>query len=123
MAFQAYIAQFHKAAGNDANIRFQVGNQEVDLTQASWLAGRACNAFSLEKSSCGIELSGESTNNSRILNFNATLAYSLGGSGPFPSSGSVDRVADYDLTTVRVDTFMNYVRIANLMGDNCVVDR
>ena len=123
MAFQAYIAQFHKAAGYDANIRFQVGSQEVDLTQASWLAGRACNAFSLEKSSCGIELSGESTNNSRILNFNATLTYSVGSGGAFPTSGSVTRDADYNLTTIRVDTFMNYVRVANLMGDNCVVDR
>lgn len=55
----------------------------------------------MEKSSTGLQLTGEPTNNSRILNLEMTKA------------------ADAD----QVDVFLQYLRVANIMGDNVVVDR
>lgn len=59
-------------------------------------------ATSLEKSASGVQLSGEPTNNSRLINFSAQ---------------GTEAVAT--VTTV----FLQYVRVANCMLDSCVVDR
>lgn len=61
----------------------------------------AVYATSLEKSPSGLALTGEPTSNSRILNF----------------SGS--KLSDNH----RVNVFLQYVRVANIMGSNLVVDR
>jgi len=58
-------------------------------------------AQTMEKSSTGLQLTGEATNNARILNLEMTKT----------------AVAD------RVDVFLKYLRVANIMGDNVVVDR
>jgi hypothetical protein len=70
---------------------------------ADWTAGKLIPAYSqtMEKSSTGLQLTGEPTNNSRILNLEMTKT----------------AVAD------RVDVFLQYLRVANIMGDNVVVDR
>ena len=68
---------------------------------ATFAADSANYAQTMEKSSTGLQLTGEATNNARILNFEATKA------------------ARNDTVTV----FLKYLRVANLMGDNVVVDR
>jgi hypothetical protein len=67
----------------------------------SWSADTANYAQTMEKSSTGLQLTGEPTNNSRILNLEAS------------------KPVDND----RVDIFLKYLRVANIMGDNVVVDR
>lgn len=122
-AFQSYVDEFHKAAGGDSAIQFQLGTV-VDLSGNSWTQGKPCLAFTGEKSACGLELTGEPTNNSRILNFSASIGEATGSSGAYPSAGPLAaQPYAYTLTQVRVDTFLAYTRCANLMGDNCVVDR
>jgi len=64
----------------------------------------------------------EPTNNSRILNFSGTIGQAAGTTA-FPGAGTLVPSTAYTLTQVRVDTFLAYTRCANLMGDNCVVDR
>ncbi len=64
----------------------------------------AVYATSLERSSAGVELSGDATNNSRIVNL-SVQGNTFGGAG--------------HVTT----TFLQYVRTANLMVDSAVVDR
>lgn len=59
-------------------------------------------ATSLEKSASNVALSGEPTNNSRLINFSA--------------QGTTDGAS---VATV----FLQYVRVANCMLDSCVVDR
>lgn len=61
-------------------------------------------ATTLEKSAVGLTLTGEPTNNARSLNFSAKLVTG----GP----ASVD-----------IQVFLKYTRIANIMGENLVVDR
>lgn len=63
--------------------------------------GKAIFAQSLEKSAAGLQLTGEPTNNSRILNLEMT-------------KGAVDE---------RVNCFLKYLRVANVMGANLIVDR
>jgi hypothetical protein len=78
-------------------------------TLAGWVAvalgvpteGEAVYSQTLEKSSVGLQLTGEPTNNSRILNLEMLK----------PAAAE------------RVDVFLQYLRVANLMGDNLVVDR
>lgn len=121
-AFQAYVDEFHKAAGGEATCQFQAASVASDLSLNSWTIGKPCLAFTGEKSACGLELTGEPTNNSRILNFSATIGQATG-SGAFPGAGPLVPPYAYTLAQVRVDTFLAYTRVANLMGDNCVVDR
>ena len=73
----------------------------VAATYADFIDGAANYAQTMEKSSTGLQLTGEATNNSRVLNFEATKS----------------AVND------RVDVFLCYLRVANIMGDNLVVDR
>ena len=61
----------------------------------------ACYATTLEKSASGLQLSGEPTNNSRILNLNMEK----------------DAVSD------QIDVYLQYYRVANVMGQNLIVDR
>jgi hypothetical protein len=122
MAFQAYVDEFHKAAGKAACIQFNSSGGEI--TNQAFDAGSACISFSGEKSASGLTLTGEPTNNSRILNANGTIEFLAGSSGlPFPTVGPVDPAVRYNLSDVRFDAFLGYTRVANLMGDNCVVDR
>jgi hypothetical protein len=122
-AFQAYVDEFHKAAGGDAAIQFQQASAASELSSNSWAIGKPCLAFTGEKSACGLELTGEPTNNSRILNLSASIGVATGVDGAFPGAGLLTQPYSYTLTQVRVDTFLEYTRCANLMGDNCVVDR
>ena len=59
-------------------------------------------ATSLEKSASGVALSGEPTNNSRLINFSAQ---------------------NTDVPACVATVFLQYVRVANCMLDSCVVDR
>jgi hypothetical protein len=122
MAFQAYVDEFHKAAGKAACIQFY--DYGYDATNQSFDSGSACISFSGEKSASGLTLTGEPTNNSRILNASGTIEYLAGSGNAFPLAGTVDPAVKYNLSGgVRFDTFLGYTRVANLMGDNCVVDR
>ncbi len=77
-------------------------NMGVNVTAADWRTeGAAVYSTSLEKSASGLQLTGEPTNNSRMLNFEAV------------KTDVVDRC----------DIFLQYLRVANIMGDNLVVDR
>lgn len=122
MAFQAYVDEFHKAAGNAACVQFY--ETESEITNQAFDSGSACISFSGEKSASGLTLTGEPTNNSRILNANGTIEYLTGSNGAFPVSGTVNPALKYNISGgVRFDAFLGYTRVANLMGDNCVVDR
>ena len=68
--------------------------------------GQAVYSQTMEKASTGLQLTGEPTNNSRILNLEMTKA---------------DAAQAY--SGDRVDVFLEYLRVANIMGDNIVVDR
>jgi len=58
-AFQAYVDEFHKAAGGEATCQFQAASVASDLSLNSWKIGKPCLAFSGEKSACGLELTGK----------------------------------------------------------------
>jgi len=58
-AFQAFVDQFHKAAGGEASISFQPASVASDFSLNSWTIGKPCLAFTGEKSACGLELTGE----------------------------------------------------------------
>jgi hypothetical protein len=125
-AFQSFPDEFHKAAGSEATVQFQPASVAADLSLNSWEVGKPCLAFTGEKSACGLELTGEPTNGSRILNLSATIGQAVGAISPdptFPGAGPLSPPFSYTLTQVRVDVFLGYIRVANLMGDNCVVDR
>ena len=122
IAFQAYIDEFHKAAGKSACIEYDE-YATSGITGQTFNTGKACISYTGEKSACGLTLTGEPTNNSRILNANGTIEYMTGTDGAFPVVAPVDPNKQYTLTEVRFDAFLGYTRIANLMGDNCVVDR
>jgi len=86
------------------------GNCSVDLRRFSLLANDVAPhyATTLEKSAVGLTLTGEPTNNSRSLNFSAGL----------PALGDENIPAKID-----VQIYLKYCRIANIMGENLVVDR
>jgi hypothetical protein len=124
----AGVDEFHKSAGGEASVTFS-DKIEAVIQGGQWVSGKAMYAFTGEKSACGLELTGEPTNNSRILNFNASLTSLLssanGGLGiAYPANGIVTPSVYYDLAGgLKVNIYLQYLRVANLMGDNCVVDR
>jgi hypothetical protein len=124
MGFQSYVDEFHKAAGKAASVKFTEANAVPEISNQSYTTGKACLSFSLEKSSCGLEMTGEPTNNSRILNFSGVVDV-LAGQGTFPIAPGSEVILGnkYTLSEIRFDSFLRYVRVANCMGDNCVVDR
>lgn len=125
--WMAGVDTFHKSAGGEANVSF--AERLSDRVQGNqWTSGKAAYCFIGEKSACGLELSGEPTNNSKLLTFQATINSLLasGGAGgvPYPTASAVDPTVKYNLAGgIRLDIFLQYLRVANLMGDNCVVDR
>lgn len=129
--WMAGVDTFHKSAGGEANVSFSeklgtVTGQGSDITVQcnQWTSGKAAYCFIGEKSACGLELTGEPTNNSRVLNWNGTINSLIGTDGTFPTNGAVNARSKYSLLGgLRVDIFLQYLRVANLMGDNCVVDR
>lgn len=80
------------------------GNCSVDLRRFSAAANFVAPhyATTLEKSAVGLTLTGEPTNNSRSLNFSASIE----------NPGTAD-----------VQIYLKYTRIANVLGENLVVDR
>ena len=94
IAFEAWPHQFSGIAGDR-------GCDVAFSDFANPAVGKAVFAATLEKSSAGLVYSGEPTNNSRILNFAASKA-------------AVGHT---------VNIFLCYLRVANIMGDNIVVDR
>jgi hypothetical protein len=123
IAFNAYVDQYHKAAGKAACIKFNEAEPIADISNQAFDSGKACVSFSCEKSSCSLTLTGEPTNNSRILNGSFSAEFLAGADGAFPLVAPVVPGSQYNLTEIRFDVFMLYTRVANLMGDNCVVDR
>lgn len=93
--------QGHKSEGNCA-ITLQEFQKAYATDKDSTNQGSAHYATTLEKSGVGLTLTGEPTNNSRSLNFSATCANAVGRD---------------------VQIFLMYTRIANIMGQNLVVDR
>lgn len=63
----------------------------------------AAYGTTLERTACGLSLTGVPTNNASLLNFEATTAVPVGAN--------------------RVDIFLKYVRVVNLRGAGAVVDR
>lgn len=121
VASESYVKEFHKAAGGASCLRYQsFENALTDLSMNSWEYGKPIYAMSLEKSPVGLQMTGEPTNNSRILNFNGQIDVLAGEQGNF---GAIVNPTNYTLTSVRCDVYMAYVRVANCMGDNCIVDR
>jgi hypothetical protein len=125
-AWMSGFDQFHKSAGLDASVQFNLAGAGTDLSVNCWEQGQAHYGFVGERSPVGLELTGQSTNNSRILNFNATIA-DLAGSTAAPVAGAVvDPTLRYTLTSAvgyRVDVFLEYLRVANCLGDSVIVDR
>lgn len=80
------------------------GASGVNATYATFNSDDSIWAQSLEKSAAGLQLTGEPTNNSRILNLEM----------------SKTAVGD---TTDRINVFLKYLRVANVMGANLIVDR
>jgi hypothetical protein len=78
-----------------------MGGRGSAVTLANYRAKDAIYATSLEKSAAGLSLSGESSNNSRLLNLEMT------------------KLAVND----RVDVYLQYLRVANVIGANLIVDR
>jgi len=109
LALQSVGAIPHQFVGRrnvDANIEFAVlggGGYTLPTYSATADGVHPIYATSLEMAANGLALSGSSTNNSRLLNFSAGLVAPT--------------------TTWTVDVFLCYVRLANIMGNNLVVDR
>ena len=125
-AWMSGFDQFHKSAGLDASVQFSVADATADLSVNSWVQGQAHYGFVGERSPVGLELTGQSSNNSRILNFNATIA-DLTGAAAQPAAGAASVPATYYTITsaagYRVDIFLEYLRVANILGDSVIVDR
>jgi hypothetical protein len=85
----------HQYMGSPAN----AGGVNAD--HAEFKLNKAVYSTTLEKSASGLSLTGEPTNNSRILNLEMTKA---------------------DVNH-RINIFLKYLRVANVMGSNLVVDR
>ena len=91
----AFESAPHQFMGVPAN------NSGCNITTAEFIAGNAVYATTLEKSATGLAKTGEPTNNSRILNLELTKT----------------------AQPHRVDVFLKYMRLANIMGSNLVIDR
>jgi hypothetical protein len=85
----------HQYMGSPAN----AGGTSVNID--AFLLNRAVYSTTLEKSASGLSLTGEPTNNSRILNLEMTKADA----------------------NHRINIFLKYLRVANVLGSNLVVDR
>ncbi len=78
------------------------GASGVNASATDFTSGKiAVFAQSLEKSAAGLQLTGEPTNNSRILNLEMTKG----------------------AAAERVNVFLKYLRVANILGSNLIVDR
>jgi hypothetical protein len=125
-AWMSGFDQFHKSAGLDASVEFNLAAAGTDLSVNSWNQGQAHYGFVGERSPVGLELTGQATNNSRILNFNATIA-NLATATAQPAAGAAVVPATYYTITsavgYRVDVFLEYLRVANCLGDSVIVDR
>lgn len=126
-AWMSGFDQYHKSAGLDASVQFNIAGAGTDLSVNSWEQGQAHYGFVGERSPVGLELTGSSTNNSRLLSFNATIADLTGSTVTPPVAGAaISPSLYYSLTPTsgyRVDIFLEYLRVANILGDSCVVDR
>ena len=130
LSHQAWMSgfdQFHKSAGFDASVQFQLASATADLSVNSWVQGQAVYGFVGERSPVGLQLTGLATNNSALINFNATVQ-DFAGTGPaFPvGAATIDPALYYDLSAAsgyRVDVFLEYLRVANCLGDSVVLDR
>jgi hypothetical protein len=91
----AFEAAPHQYMGCPAN------SAGSNVTTAEYIAGNAVYATTLEKSAAGLTKTGEPTNNSRILNLEL----------------------EKEAASHRVNVFLKYIRVANIMGSNLVVDR
>jgi hypothetical protein len=125
-AWMSGFDQFHKSAGLDASVQFNIPDFAAELSTNSWAQGQAHYGYVGERSPVGLELTGQSSNNSRVLNFNATIA-DLTGAAAQPAAGAA-AVSNlyYTLTSAvgyRVDIFLEYLRVANVLGDSCIIDR
>lgn len=119
--------QFHKSAGFDASVSFQLGDIAADLSVNSWVQGQAVYGFVGERSPVGLQLTGIPSNNSRLVNFNATIQSFTGTDAAFPGPAAAVVPASYytldPAAGYRVDIFLEYLRVANCLGDSVVVDR
>ena len=124
VAHMAAVDEFHKSAGGSASITYQEYTTSANVPDGNqWVSGKAVYAFTGEKSAVSLMLTGEPTNNSRLLNFSASISSLLGAAGAYPATNQV-APAYYNIDGgLRVDYYLQYLRCANLMGDNCVVDR
>lgn len=109
VAFDASPNQFlgHKSSGGCSVKLNEWASVDADAAAAPDAAGGPSSAGpvyaqTLELSSTGIAYTGEKTNNARQLRWEATRASADAG---------------------RVDVFLQYVRVANIMGSNLRVDR
>lgn len=102
-AVQDNVESFQQTqiAFNGAYNQFRSVPTHTGISVSAFGATNAVYATSLEKSAADVALSGEPTNNSRIVNFSA--------------QGTV--------VAFKNTVFLQYVRVANLMLDSCVVDR
>jgi len=105
VAFDGSPMQYEGSTSSSGGTAAKLANWAAAPAGAGAPVGNAisagCYAQTMEKSSTGLQLSGEPTNNSRLLALEMTKP----------------AVAD------RVDVFLQYLRICNLMGDNVVIDR
>ena len=124
VAHMAAVDEFHKSAGGSASITYQEYTTSANTPDGNqWISGKAVYAFTGEKSAVSLMLTGEPTNNSRLLNFAASISSLIGAGGAYPATAQV-APAYYNIDGgLRVDYYLQYLRCANLMGDNCVVDR
>lgn len=121
MAWGAGVDQYHGSADCGSSLSFMPDTwlPTLDTIAANarpaapasiaFAAGGACYAASLEKSPCGLAFSGQSTNNSRILNIQLT-------GPPVPTPPVLP-------ATFQVMGCLEYIRSARVSGDNCIVDR
>jgi hypothetical protein len=130
-AWNAGVEQFHKSSGGGSATPFQpdrwlpvvsyipdVATLIAAPANLAFTNGGACYAASLEKSPCGLMFSGQSTNNSRILNVQftgqPTVVAPVGG----PPAITADMLGPFQVTAC-----LEYIRSARVSGDNCIVDR
>ena len=114
LAWAAGVDQYHKSAGEASNVPFYsdvswptLAATNILPSNTSFTSGAACYATSLEKSPCGLEFSGQSSNNARILNVQLTGPSTVGAvTGPW-----------------NVMAMLEYIRSAVVSGDNCIVNR
>jgi hypothetical protein len=90
------------------------GGLVTDDTKLEYADPQPCAAYAvtLERSASGLSLSGESTNNSRLLNLSATLCVPDGSASAATYPGGA-----------QVQLYLSYTKVANVMGSNLVLDR